>query len=143
MRGSSRQALKYDDCSAADSQTRLTGKEDATVLIPKTEIGNVGLVCKDCAEQHKKEANAMAHEPEYFVGKYCKLAFPITGPTTAGMPKKPRSERMWVRVIGLAETEGEELCGALANDPIYATQFAFNDVIEFSRSEIQAVQVGL
>ncbi len=110
------------------------------MLIPNTETGNVGLVCKDCAKQRKKDTNAMAYEPAYFIGKFCLLPFPITIPARARQPKKSGTERMWVQVIGLAETEGDELCGTLANDPVYATKFAFGDIIEFSRSEIQAIE---
>jgi hypothetical protein len=43
---------------------------------------------------------------------------------------------MWVLVTGMAETEGEELRGKLANDPVFATTFCCDDTIEFSRSEI-------
>jgi uncharacterized protein YegJ (DUF2314 family) len=110
------------------------------MLIPKTETGNVGLVCTDCAKQRKKETNATAHEPEYFVGKYCLLPFPIVVPAKAGLPKKTRTERMWVQVVGLGVSEGKELWGTLANDPVYATKYAFGDIIEFSRSEIQAIE---
>ena len=110
------------------------------MLIPKTETGNVGLVCKDCAAQRKKDTNAMAHEPEYFIGKHCLLPFAIRVPAKAGLPNKTRTERMWVYVVGPGLTDGKELCGTLANDPVYATEFAFGDIIEFSRLEIQAVE---
>jgi len=110
------------------------------MLIPKTETGNVGMVCGDCAKQRKADTNATAYEPEYFVGRFCLLRFPITVPAGPSEKKKPGTERMWVQVVGLAQDYGEELLGTLANDPVYATQFAFGDVVGFNRSEIQAVQ---
>ena len=110
------------------------------MLIPKTEANNVGMICSNCADQRKKELNATAYEPDYFVGKFCKLGFPIASTTADRHAKKPRNEYMWVKVLMLADTPGQELLGTLANDPVYATQLAFGDLIEFNREEIHAVE---
>ena len=86
---------------------------------------NWGFVCPKHRPKHDPIWDGMPLAD--FMDRFCKLAFPC--------PNGDK-EYMWVKVTGLAETEGEELGGTLNNDPIKATDFQNGDRIEFSRSEI-------
>ena len=112
------------------------------MLIPKTETDNVGMICPDCADRRKADLNATAYELAYYVGKFCKLAFPVASTVVAGSARqaKANKEHMWVKVIMLGDAGDKELLGTLANDPVYATQWAYGDVIDFNRGEIEQVQ---
>ncbi len=96
-------------------------------------LENIGFRC----ERHRQLPNPVYNgmSLDWFRGRFCKLAFP-------GATDPERKEYMWVKVTGLAETEGEELRGTLDNDPILATDFRCGDVIEFSRNEVLEVIEG-
>lgn len=89
--------------------------------------GNVGTRC-----QHQKlrpDPIFLEYEPGWFIGKFCKLAFPCG---------HNDEEYMWVQVQCLATNEGEEIRGVLSNDPLHA-EFECGTLIEFSRNEILEV----
>jgi hypothetical protein len=102
--------------------------------MPHEPLSNIGMVCS--AHLKKPDPQFLKKPKKWFVGKYCKLAFPIVR-----SPAKERQELMWVRVICLAKQKVEELRGILDNDPVLA-DFACGDIIEFSRSEIIEVEDG-
>ena len=91
---------------------------------------DVTLLCPKCAP---KPDPRIKKEPLHeFVGKLCKMAFPCeVGQVT--------TEHMWVRCVGAAKKEGEELRGKLDNDPVLVTELRRGDWVEFSRSDIEAV----
>jgi hypothetical protein len=67
--------------------------------------------------------------PQEFVGKLCKMAFPC----------EDTKEHMWVRCVGEAEKEGEELRGRLDSHPLFVPGLRHGDWVEFSRSDIEDV----
>ena len=85
------------------------------------------MICDGCVQAMMPTAAELARPPQWFIGQYVQLAFPI--------PNTNKNERMWVKVIGLAETEGEELRGELNNNPLFVP-VAHGDLFEFKRSEI-------
>ena len=90
---------------------------------------NIGMVCD--AHAPKPDTQYKDMPLEFFNGKHVKLAFPCDrgGPTV---------EHMWVKVLGICQTEDEELAGILDNDPAYADAVR-GDMVSFDRSEIEAV----
>jgi len=87
------------------------------------EADNIGIVYGKC---NPPPPELLRHPVQWYVGKFCKLAFPIEG--------GERTERMWVKVIGLAE-QPEELRGELYNTPVFVA-LSHGDLFEFSRHEI-------
>lgn len=90
---------------------------------------NIRSVCKE----HSPKPNPEYFEKPmtWFVGKYCKLAFPTKLPEG-----QPQFEHMWVQVT---EYCGDELVGLLNNDPICVKDYKFGDLLAFKRTEISQV----
>jgi hypothetical protein len=71
-----------------------------------------------------------------FVGRHCKLGFPI--PRVEG-EERPTIEHMWVKVTGVRmRGEVEVLVGWLDNDPTFV-DLRYQDLVEFRPVEIEAV----
>lgn len=87
-------------------------------------IENIRPVCGECM---KPNPQYLEKPPEWFLGKFCKVAFPCTD---------GRNEYMWIEVDGLYDGEGdEEITGVLNNDPLYA-EFTCGDRVAVGRNEI-------
>ena len=93
-------------------------------------LDNVGFVCKGCAPAPNP---ALArHLFKWYLGKYCKLGFPITKGPRAG-----NNEYMWVLVTGkTVENRKTMLVGVLNNDPVFVTDYKNGDGVAFGRDEI-------
>ncbi len=88
-------------------------------------LSNMGFVCQKCSL--KPDPRFANLPPSAFVGRSCKLAFPVASGA--------RREYMWVRVT---EHDGDELIGFLDNDPIFEVGYEHGDRIGFKRDEIIA-----
>jgi hypothetical protein len=86
---------------------------------------NIGMVCERHAPQPGRYTGT---DPKTFIGKHVKLGFPS---------KSGRIEHMWVLVESV---EGDELRGALANDPVLDVGFVCGDGVGFVVDEIEAVE---
>lgn len=98
--------------------------------MPLENPANIKPVCK--RHLKKPDPRFLKIPKKWFIGKFCKLAFPAPN---------GRKELMWVNVIKLAKFKFEELCGVLNNDPVLS-DFSCGDIIEFSRREIIEVLDG-
>jgi uncharacterized protein YegJ (DUF2314 family) len=96
-------------------------------------LANMGIVHPHCAP--KPQEKYQEKPADFYVGKFVKLGFD-TVPEEAD---EQTQEHMWVKVTGLAETDGEELRGELNNDPVLNVGYRCGDLLEFSRSEIEDV----
>lgn len=88
------------------------------------EDDNIGRVDPTKGPRVERGADVKAHlaDPSWFVGRSCKLGFPI-----------PQNiEYMWVKVTGLT---GSELEGTLQNTPVYA-DVSYGDRVAFTTDEI-------
>lgn len=96
-------------------------------------IENVQIVCKGCTDKKKAKTQERIHNTplENFIGQFVKLGFPFGD---------DQAEHMWVKVLDLAETEGQDLMGVLNNDPVYATDWANGVGVEFTKDEIEDVE---
>ncbi len=103
-------------------------KRRKKISVMNEPVDNVECVCRHCAP--KPDPRYREISPEEFIGLNCKLDFPC----------EDTVEHMWVRCVGLAEHDGE-LRGVLVNHPVLAHNVQAGDWIEFSRSEIEAVDV--
>jgi hypothetical protein len=87
-----------------------------------------------CPEHAPKPDSAFVSKPfEFFLGKFCKLAF-----NTGGDHDQPAKEHMWVQVDGVVELDGRtQLAGWLANEPVNAARWRLGDRIAFDREEVE------
>jgi len=94
-----------------------------------------GMVCGECAPKPGAYTGQQAHT---FIDKQVKLGFDNTDPSG-----KPKKEHMWVKVLRVAEAgefpTGEELVGALNNDPVLQCEYQCGDTLAFKVSEIEEV----
>lgn len=96
----------------------------------KEPISNVGFLC---SEHASKPGGFTDKSLDFFVGKFAKLLFVIP---ESKDKRRLNFERMWVEVL---RVEGDELIGRLDNDPMYVTEYEFNDLLAFKIQEIAEV----
>lgn len=96
------------------------------------ECGNFGRIPPGAKPLALRGEEVEAHraEPQWFVGKFCKLGFPTSDPI--------HKEFMWVKVLKI---ESKELHGALWNHPVFADA-DHGDVVAFTTDEIVDVSDG-
>jgi uncharacterized protein YegJ (DUF2314 family) len=92
---------------------------------------NWGYVHPECAPKADPEGIYSAKPPEFFVGKFAKIAFNDGGPDD-------RSEYMWILVKG-TDRDDRELWGELNNDPQLVQNWEIGDEVSFNRNEIRQV----
>jgi uncharacterized protein YegJ (DUF2314 family) len=98
------------------------------------EDGNLGRipVGGKVRVEHGEAVADHRNDPQWFVNRHCKLAFPVPG--------TDHKEYMWVQVLSL---EGSELVGRLANTPIQIKDMAHGDLFAFKTHEIIDVDNAL
>ena len=90
---------------------------------------NIRNVCPTHAPKPNPKFASMP--TNYFIGKYCKLGFPV--PEGCG----PTHEHMWIKVTGPGKEK--ELRGNLDNTPFYLDDICLGEKVEFDRNEIEDV----
>ena len=96
---------------------------------------NVGAVCTPCAQKRLKAGAFKGKDPQTFLGRCVKLAFPARNPETG----REVQEHMWVIVTGLHE---DGLQGTLDNDPVLICEYQHGDAVAFGVAEIEDVYAG-
>lgn len=98
---------------------------------PHPEDGNLGFipVGGSIRIEHGEAVEAHRDDPKWFVGKNCKLGFPVLNDA------RERKEYMWVQVLDLGK-ETKELVGRLANTPVMPSEFSHGSLLSFETSEI-------
>lgn len=96
------------------------------------ECGNLGRIAPGGKPRALRAEEVEAHraEPQWFVGRFCKLGFPTSDPQ--------HKEFMWVRTLRFSEGE---LHGSLENHPVFA-ECDHGDVVAFTTDEVIDVSEG-
>jgi hypothetical protein len=93
--------------------------------------GNVKMKCEDHAP--KSNPRWLKKKPEWFVGRYVKIAFPAVNPASG----HKTFEHMWVQV--LETREDGRLAGRLANAPVFRVRVNIGDWVDFGLDRIEDV----
>jgi hypothetical protein len=102
-------------------------------VVPLSEIGNVGRVCKACGSMRHVPAHVLENPPAWFVGQFCKLKFYSLN--------RMNTENMWVECKGVCQ-DGDSLWGELDNSPVFPMKLRRGSRVNFMRAEILDLREG-